>query len=93
MATEEKTSFGMKIAMGWGILCLVFGAYKCSQSVLGSENKETTSTEQVAPVEQTQADNKCYECDGTGVVSTYGLGGNATGSKTCPACKGTGKDD
>ncbi len=90
MTEEKKAGFGMKIAMAWGILCLVFGAYKCTQSVVGSKDKEVTVE---SPTETKEPDNKCYECEGTGVISTYGLGGNATGSKTCPVCKGTGKDD
>jgi len=62
-----------------GFLLLAYG----SKDDKKSDNSQTTTEKEI------EAD--CLRCDGTGVETQYGIGGNATGHKTCPSCKGTGK--
>lgn len=55
----------------------------------GSEGDKKSEGSQATTEEEIEAD--CLKCDGTGVETLYGIGGHATGHKTCDSCNGTGK--
>ncbi|MGQ2985372.1 MAG: hypothetical protein ACT6R6_11810 [Flavobacterium sp.] len=42
MADTNKTSFGMKLLMAFTVLCLAFGAYKCTKAVTGGDETDSS---------------------------------------------------
>ena len=87
MAEEQNMTFGFKMLMAFGILCISVGAYKCTNSVFGSDKENTNATTNTTQQTETPTETNKKTVYVNGYRITVDL--DCPEGKTCRYCSGT----